>query len=511
MEHVSGDSVGHAANHVFPSSVAPAPAPSNQVSAGPFHGLFSIKIPKFLSDIFDLPRDTGELHVAKIAKVRTNEPISIRDIPTCTSDGIFKPLVPGQHPRHPVIEFMRPVHHVHVRMTNEFGRILWDASYDLQGGRFLDNRVNEAIPNESPVPDYIPACVLSSKSRVLLEVDAEEKAPIHIDFFNPNNKGEAARYREVLLKSRPPESNVPQQNIRSSDAVVCTVNKVHPKKEQVLIDSIREEKPEVYLPQSLSDQIWRLNRSREESSDLNPHGVPMLELSGDREKAGTVIDPELAKMAPTVIGSGKNAVHLIPRRPPIGGEIQVDQLERSTFHIFDSRNMPKHVHDADRTAILRKPGGFHQPSVNRTVYSPMWQGVHAKIDKKSDPAIHPSFQFKHPAIVAHVRLTDLTDKRLLWDAYFNVGRNHKIAVDQAPVGGSFSKFSGINPPTGKYHVYSMSVDVDNPADVLANSPDRVVDMWRYAEFIFGANRPSIHSEVDIWVEPEPALTSVVRS
>jgi hypothetical protein len=233
----------------------------------------------------------------------------------------------------------------------------------------------------------------------------------------------------------------------------------------------------------------------------------MMDMTGGRIKMGPVLDPELAKMAPMALGSGKNAVHLIPRRPPLGGEIQADQLERYTFHLFDSRKMPVDVRQVDRAAILQKPGGFHQPTVNRTVYSPMWQGIHGT--KGSD--IHPSFQFKHPASSAHVRLVDLTERKLLWDAYFDLKGNHKLAADQIPISGLMTKFKGINPITPRTHKYSLTVDVDNPADLSKIPGERLASIWRYSEFLFGANRPVDHSDVGILVKTAAKPSPLIKA
>jgi hypothetical protein len=481
-----------------------SPSLGTTVSAGPFRDLFSVKIPNALSDLLGIPRDTGQPQVAQVLSIKSREPLIVHRIPTCTDKDIFKALKSGEHPPHPVLEFLRPLDRVHVRLVNEQDKILWDASYNLKGGRILNNSIAEAIPGESKVPDYIPPCAIS-RANLQLRVDAEEKAPIRIDFFNPNNPGEAARYREDLLRSRPPESNVPQQEVERADSLICKVKKAYPSLEK-LIDTAGKTS-QVYIPPSLESQLWRFDKTREESSSLNPHGMPMKDLTGPRASAGPVVDPGLSTMAPMAIGSGKNAVHLIPRKHPLGGEIQVDQLERSTFHVFDSRNMPKDIRQVDKSAILHTPKGFHQPTVQRTVYSPMWQGIHG-VDPQQPLTqkfahlktnIHPSFQFKHPATVAHVQFTDLTSKKSLWDAFFDVRGNHKIAADQVPVGGKKPEFEGIDPHTGKTHFYSLRIDVDNPADRIQGSTDRLVDFWRYSDFLFGATRPFSHGDVNIQV------------
>jgi hypothetical protein len=488
----------------LPSLQASAPTRpfyGDRIRAGPFHDLLSLKIPDKLADLLGLPRDTGQPQIAKVTSIKSSEPVFVNKIPTCTDRNIFVPM--GRPPPHPEIKFFRPVNHVHVRLVNALGKMLWDASYDLKGGRFLDAKITDAIPGESQLPDFIPPCAVGRGS-LQLQIDAEQKGPMKIDFYNPVSHKEFAKYREEMLRARPPGTKIPQTEIERSDATICKINKPHPMKE-VLKDTSGK-KSNVHIPPSLERQLWRFDKTREESSDLNPHGMPMMDLSGGRVRMGPVLDPELAKMAPMAIGSGKQAVHLIPRRPELGGEIQVDQLERENFHIFDSRKMPTEIKDVDRGVISGQPKGLIQPTVKKTVYSPMWQGVHGP----PKTPLHPSFQFKHPASIAHVQLADLTQKKILWDAYFDVGGHHKIAADQAPVGGAIPKFEGLNPATGVKHEYSFKVDVDNPADKVPAGIDPIVKIWRHSEFLFGAQRPVTHANVNVLVTNEGAPPSRIN-
>ena len=225
------------------------------VSAGPFKNLWSIKIPQSLSDLFGLPRDTGEPQLAKVVSINSKEPLVVHRIPTCTDKDVFKNLAKGDHPPHPVIEFMRPVDHVHVRLFNDRDKMLWDASYDVRGGRFLNNQIKEAILEESPVPDFIAPCAVNS-SNLKLQIDVEDRAPIKVEFFNPNNHAEAARYREEMLRSQPLDLKTPQEEIERSDAVVCTVNKFksHAASPAVSTEDHRKE-ANVFIPKWLSDHL----------------------------------------------------------------------------------------------------------------------------------------------------------------------------------------------------------------------------------------------------------------
>ena len=473
----------------------PVPPPHDQtLTAGPFGGLFSIKIPPYISDLMGLPKDTGYPQTAIVTTVHSPENVTVEGIPTCTDKDIFRPLSAGEHPPHPVIQFTRPVNHVHVRLSNPSGKLLWDASYDLQGKSALDNTAAmNPIPGESLVPEYIPACTVGPSTDLRLHIDAERMGGIEINFLNPaHDPASDVPEPPVVASTRPPGTEVPQQELESPDAVICKV--VKPNVAKDTMGSVgRPTGPHVHLPPVYKKALWGIDRTREESSDLNPHGMPMKDITDGKRDTGGVKDPLLAKLAPTAVGSGKSAVHLLPRRPRMDGEIEVLQLERGKFNIFDSRHMPTDIRQVDSTAILNRPGGVHQPTVDRTLYSPMWQGVH------DHAAIHPSVEFKHPVSVARVTLTDTTDKHVVYDAIFNVNGNRKIAADQKPVGGDIQEFKGINPPTGGGHMYSMKIDADNPMMKIAGGPDRVMDFWRKAEFLFGASRPVVHSEVSIAV------------
>jgi hypothetical protein len=192
----------------------------------------------------------------------------------------------------------------------------------------------------------------------------------------------------------------------------------------------------------------------------------------------------------------------------LGGEILIDQLEAKNFQVFDGRKMPQYIQLVDKTAHGGSRGGFAQPTVERASFSPMWQGIHSKDVVKK---LHPSISFKHPASVARVVMKDLTDKRTVWDAVFNVHGNHKIAADQVPVGGTMPKFYGINPAPNKPHMYSISVDADNPSLDIPDAGDRMINFWRNSEFLFGATRPVDHASIDVSVASKSGSSSLFRS
>jgi hypothetical protein len=475
-----------------PHGIPPPPIPNlkalghNQIpvniagTAGPFN-VVNIKIPKGLSDFLGLPPSSVGHQKALIKSTRPSEPISVSSILTCTDKHVFAPVKPGAHPPHPVIQFSRPVGRVHVRLTNlENDKLLWDASYDLKGQSVLSNMTKlDPIKHDSLVPDYIPACTFD-KAKLRLDVDAELNNPIKIAFYNPASVEDDSKYIEGFPRVTPPapRNTGIQTTLNQPNAIVCKEVK-QSVQERPIIDISPKHK--VYLPPKYSDMMQRLDHSRDPTSEKNPNGVPMLTL------VSGLSGPKLStSIAAKEFGSGH--VGLVPRRPPMGGEIQVDQLERGNFHVFDSRKMPTNILKVDKTAIVTRPQIAMQPTVARTIYSPMWQGIHDK-----NPHLHPSIKFRHPANVAKVELKDLTTRKLLWDAIFNVQGNHKIAADQTPVGGSIPDFKGIDPPTNKGHEYSLKIEVDDP------SGDRPIDYWRHSEFLFGATRPVRHSEFDIAV------------
>jgi hypothetical protein len=152
---------------------------------------------------------------------------------------------------------------------------------------------------------------------------------------------------------------------------------------------------------------------------------------------------------------------------------------------------PADIHRADETAILQRPPGTYQPTVDKVLYSSSWQGSH-----DGEKPLHPSFQFKHPVTNARIQLFDLENRdrgKLVWDSIFKVNGGHKIAVDQKPVGGTIQKFPGIDSsPSRNGHWYSIRIDADNPS---IPDPHSLVRIWRQSEFIFGI-KPSkiIHAD-----------------
>ena len=493
-----------------PPGVSPAPLPSmkplwgtapkagDSITAGPFHGALSIKLPPFLAKWFGVPPadDTGlsPRQTSQILSVLSEEPLSIKDFPTCTQKGIFDLLKPGEHPPHPVLEFFRPVDHVHVRLSDEEGRMLWDATYKMDGKMVLDNSVKESVVSESLVPDYIPACAVS-ESHLKLEVDAEyANKPLRIDFLNPGGiKDEKSLPQAHATFVRVPGSpELPESELQRPDAVVCDVTKQDPARDKELQIPVKpKDSAHVYLPDSYREALWRLDRTREESSEINPHGVPMNEFpSTVKNNNSHHSDCVKNFQSPLPVGA---KYHVLPRRARMPAEIRVDQLERGNMHLFDARRMPKDISRVDQYALMSSDM-FHQPTVQRTVYGPMWQGFHDE-----GTPLHPSLQFRHPANIAHVTLRDKTNNdRVLWDAIFDVKGTHKIAADQKPVGGTLQEFRGLDPGTRKeQHVYSVSVEADNPSEILnSSSPSaRLIDFWRKSEFLFGASRPTTHSEI----------------
>ena len=478
-----------------------APPLHQPITSGPFHGLLSLKIPKILSQYLGLPRAGTAPHTARIVSVNSPSRVMIPYFPTCTDKGIFSPIPP--HPPHPVIHFSHPVGRVHVKLLDR-NQFLWDSVYDLKGRNVLDNSATP-IAAESRVADYIPACAVGKKTFLNLQIDAEiPNQRMQIQLLNPPGGFEHLHNEKTFKLPPPADSAVPLRELNVGNATICKMKKVleTPAKPLTLLDSGKRHG--VHLPEPWASALWRLDRGREETSDLNPHGMPMMDIGGGRESVGKV-DSFLAKLAPTSVGDA----HFIPRRPSLLAEIQVDQLVKGNFGIFDSRLMPSKILQVDRGAILQKPGGFHQPTVDRTLYSSMWQGLHAgkgvqqgippkmhaNVLAKPTPLLHPSLQFKHPANLVHVRLTDRSNQRPIWDAIFNANGSHKIAADQAPIGGAIPNFFGINPPPGGAQ-FSFKVDVDNPQLVVPNNPtDRVMEFWRQAEFLFGATRPAVHSDV----------------
>ena len=469
--------------------------------AGPFN-MWAFKVPKAISDFFGLPPASTAVQSASIKTARQAEPLFLQSIPTCTNANIFNPLPPGKHPPHPIIQFSRPVDHVHVRLSNpSTGKLLWDASYDMKGGSLLDNRETIVpIPQESNVPDYIPPCTLN-KSLLRLDVDAERFGPLQVQFLNPVSQHDDSHVNDGLPLATPaPKFHPMQQEMRPANAIICKGVQQGRGAHQKIIDL--SPKHNVYLPTRYKEALIQIDHSRDPSSEINPHGVPMLEIAVEKSAAALKSLEGLLKMSPGSIGTGEDAIHLLARRPPLGGEIQVDQLERGNFGLFDSRKVPQDISLVDTTVILQRPTGFLNPTVERTVYSPMWQGVH-----DGNKNLHPSFQFKHPVSVVQVLLKDETSKEVVWDATFNVKGNHKIAADQNPIGGSKPVFTGINPPTERPHSYSLKIDADNPSVHLKDESDRVVNYWRQAEFIFGASRPTLHSEFLIEVKNGSGLGS----
>jgi len=478
-----------------------------EATVGPFRGALSFKLPPVLAKWFGVAPDSGgAAQTSRVVSVEGPEAISVRDFPTCTQKGIFKVLQPGEHPAHPVLDFHRPVDRVHVRLSDDRDRLLWDATYKMGGKTSLDNTVKEAIPGESQVPDYIPACALEKTMGLKLQVDSEYlNKPLEIKFLNPTgieDEGPVVHAQQMNVH-RPGGSHLPQHEVERADAVVCKVTKQDPAKEKALVDLDASAGKGVFLPDTYKEALWRVDRLREETSDLNPHGVPMREFLVSSKKGQVVLSRDKFNVQEPV-GIGK--YHMQPRRPEMAGEIRVDQLERGNMRAFDARKMPQNIHIVDKYAIVEKDDMFHQPTVKRTVFGPMWQGIHDK-----ETPLHPSIQFKHPANVAHVRLVDKSDKnRLLWDAVFDVKGNHKIAADQKPIGGEKPKFIGLDPPTRKGHLYSLSVEADNPATLLPGEKVRLIDFWRKSEFLFGASRPTTHNDIRIEVS-QPGLASLMLS
>lgn len=461
------------------------PAQDSGITAGPYHGMLSMKIPKFLSEYLGLPTK-GPPQFAKVVSSDSRF-VKVPEFQTCSTKGVFAPLPAGMHPVHPSLQFTRPVGRVHVNLTDH-DQVLWKSSYDLKGKTFLSTTHVPALAARDTVPDYIPACAVGKESILKLKVDAEKyHVPMKIKFLNPTGGFERSQTLEDRGSARPPDTLVPQHELQTADATVCTiVKKDHVAEKLTDLDSGKRRN--VHLPEPWANALWRLDRGREETSDLNPHGMPMMDLAPKGDNHTDVSSPG----AGPVLGG-----QLLARRPFLNAEIQVDQLEDNKFQLFDSRAMSTNLHQVDKSAILTKPPGFVQPAVAKNVYSQMWQGLHDNHPKEVNGTkvwsnLHPSFQFKHPASIAHVTMK-AGDKNI-WDAVFKVNGAHKIAADQNPVGGLKPIFPGIDPPASKNEMYSIKIDLDNPENT-----NEQISFWRESEFFFKATRPAVHSELAIRV------------
>ena len=484
--------------------LTPRPPTGRLITAGPYRDAYAEPISPEVSKLLGLPLASKTPQVAQVIFTDSKVPVQVLRIPTCTDKGVFDHRAEDKHPPHPVIQFGKPVGHVHVRMSDAKAEVLWDATYDLKGGRLLDDRINSAIPGESLVPDYVPACSVG-KTVMKLSIDAEDAStPMEIKFMNPNPPTSDA----LIVKPKPPVGKIevrhePMLDVEKADAVICKITK---KTELDSDFTPVNSRSSVTLPSKYAEALWRLDRSREESSDRNPHGLPMMETS-------RVETPSIRRSdtdnAPSGVSVGSKSIFYLPRRPELGGEIQVDQLEKGNFFVFDARKMPTEIQFVDSTAHQGSHGGFAQPTVERTAYSPMWQGYHSTAAVKD---LHPSISLRHTANAARVVLKDLTDHRVLWNAVFNVKGAHKIAADQDPVDGSVKKFIGINPAPNKPHLYKISVDVDNPNLKVPNSEDRMINFWRHSDFLFAASRPVDHADVAVAVGPKTGgFASLFRS
>ena len=465
---------------------------TNAISVAHWNRALSIPVPNSLANLLHIPQfDPSAKHVAKVLSMDSKERVDITDIPTCTTKGVFDKQDRGQYPPHPTLHFAKPMDRVHVKVNDVSNQTLWDATYDLKGRHVLDNS-SELIPNESTVPGFIPPCSVSAKSFLNLSVDAElTKGTPETLLLNP--VGTSADDASAALTSQPLSVERPlgHRDLQSTDAILCKIQKGLKSSQPILVNKNHSKEEDVYLPPEYSDALWKIDRGNEEASDLNPRGTPMHEMIDSTSHPPPGLSPQMKELGPISIGSGQ----FIPRRPIMNGEILVTQLEKGNFaKIFDSHSLEKNPYNADKSVILQRPAGNHQPTVDRTLFSPMWQGVHDK-----HTPLHPSVEFKHPATFARVQLIDLAKRRLIWDAVFDVKGNHKIAVDQKPTGGTLPEFSGVSTdPPGKPHWYILRVDADNPRDVPLNSHDPI-RYWRQSQFVFGIKRPFIHGDAIVEV------------
>ena len=465
---------------------------ASAVTAGSWNRAVSLPIPDTLAKLLHIPIfDSSAKHAAKILSVNSNERVDITDIPTCTTKGVFNKQDPGKFPPHPSLKFSHPVGRVHVQVNDNSKRYLWDAIYDLKGGKVLGDS-SELITAESPVPGFIPPCSISSKSFLNMTIDAElAKASPETLVLNP--VGTSAEEAANILTSQPLPVDRPvgHHDSQTTDAIICKIQKGLKSAQPIIVHKQRNKEDDVYLPPEYRKALWQIDRGNEEASDLNPRGTPMHEMVDSSDHPPPGLSPQMKELGPISIGSGQ----FIPRRPTMNGEILITQLEKGNFaKIFDSSSLEKNPYVADPSVTLQRPAGNHQPTVDRTLFSGMWQGIHHK-----HTPLHPSVEFKHPATYARLQLIDIAKKKLVWDAVFDVKGNHKIAVDQKPVGGSVPEFAGVTTsPPGKAHWYILRVDADNPKDNPTGSHDPI-RFWRQAQFVFGTKRPFVHADAIVEV------------
>lgn len=452
-------------------------------------GASTLSIPDSLAKILHIPQpDPTAKHDARVLSIKSKDRVDISDIPTCSTKGIFDKIAKGKFPPHPTITFAQPVDRVHVRVSDRSNQFLWDATFDLKGGTVL-NDSSEIVTSESLVPGFIPPCSIKAKSFLNVTIDAEVSNGIPTTFLvNPVGAVETQTVNHIYKQESGPlpvERPSGQRELHTTDAILCKIQKGLTAAKPIAVN-VKHKKEEVFLPPKYQHALWRIDRGNEEASDLNPRGLPMHEMVDRSREPPTGLSPEIKELGPVSIGSGQ----FIPRRPTMNGEISVVQLENAKFaKLFDSRSLEKSPFLADTSVILQRPAGNHQPTVDRTLFSTMWQGIHDK-----HTPLHPSVEFKHPVAYARLQLVDLEKKRLVWDAVFEAKSNHKIAVDQKPIGGSSPEFKGVSTSLpGKPHWYVLRVDADNPRDSPAHT-ESPIRYWRQSQFVFGVKRPFVHAD-----------------
>ena len=464
---------------------------SSAVSAGAFSRALAIPVPDLLAKLLKIPRfDPSAKHVAKVQSLTSKTKIDISDIPTCTTPRIFDKIPKGSYPHHPNVSFDKKVDRVHVKVADKRNHLFWDATYDLKGGKFLSD-TSEIIQNASPVPGFIPPCSISAKTFLNMSVDAElSKGSPETILLNPVGASPAELSIPIKSQPLPVERPIGHHDSQTTDALLCKIEKGLASTKPIvpIKEDVREK---VYLPPKYQHALWRIDRGNEEASDLNPRGTPMHEMTQSSDHPLFGLTPQMKDIGPTRLGNAQ----FIPRRPFMNGEIIVPQLENGTFaKIFDKQSPETKITSADTSAVLQRPAGSFQPTVDRTFFSPMWQGTHDQITP-----LHPSIEFKHPASYARIQLVDVSNKKIVWDALFNVRGNHKIAVDQKPIGGTIQDFKGVdtNRP-GKPNWFILRIDADNPKDIPRDA-DLPMRFWRQAQFVFGVNKPFLHADAIVKV------------
>jgi hypothetical protein len=473
-------------------------------SVGPFHRAWSVPVPEVLGKLLGIP-SKGSIQTAKVDSLQSTTPMTISKIPTCTDKKVFALLKPDQHPPHPIIQFSHPVSRVHVHLYNpSTQKSYWDATYDLHGKFQLGSR-SVPVASESPIPDYIPPCTIQ-KSYLQLDVDAERPGPMRVEYLNRPSWEMSGLSRAPGQASAPAAPTYPLHELQSADGIICNTVKELPRPP----DPSRSSEPatpstRVSMPGAFGAEIFNFESGRSEASELHPSGVPMMDIAPKLDEG--VFEKGSIPVSLPVDNGQKNAVFLHKRHSDLS-EIKLDQLfpsnsSKNPMGMFDTRKPVTNPTLVDPSAIMKPGAGFHQPTVTRTVYSQMWQGKHDHVTP-----LHPSISFKHPANFAHVVMRDKTEGgKIVWDAVFNVGGAHKIAVDQKPIDGTITEFPGIIAEPHRTHVYSMTVDADNPQYVppTNNGPDRVMEFWRQSEFLFGTSRPGTHAEATVVVQPGGVL------